>query len=78
MNMQELISRIAKTLVDFPEQVCVTQIDGATVTVLELRVAKHDLGKVIGREGRTAHAMRTFLNAMARKAQKRVVLEIVE
>lgn len=78
MNMSELISNIAKSLVDNPAEVNVTQVEGSTITVLELRVAKSDLGKVIGRQGNTAYAMRIFLNAMAKKAQKRVLLEIVE
>jgi predicted RNA-binding protein YlqC (UPF0109 family) len=78
MNMKDLIYNIAQSLVDFPEDVNVTQMDGETVIVLELRVAKDDLGKIIGREGRTARAMRTFLATMAKKANKRVVLEIIE
>lgn len=76
--MRELISNIAKSLVDNPAEVNVTQVEGSTITVLELRVAKSDLGKVIGRQGKTAHAMRTFLNAIGKKNQKRAVLEIIE
>ena len=76
--MQPLITSIAKALVDAPESVNVTQVDGEKITVLELRVAKEDLGKVIGKQGQTARSMRTILNAVAKKAGKRVVLEIIE
>jgi hypothetical protein len=76
--MQELILRISKALVDYPEQVSVKSIDGDTTCVLELKVAKIDIGKVIGKQGRTAHSIRTILNAAAAKTKKRVVLEIIE
>ena len=76
--MKELIEYIAKTLVDFPEQVNVKEVAGERTIVLELKVAREDLGKVIGRQGRTARAMRTVLNAAATKLKKRAVLEIVE
>ena len=76
--MQPLFTSIAKALVDAPESVNVTQVDGEKITVLELRVAKEDLGKVIGKQGQTARSMRTILNAVAKKAGKRVVLEIIE
>jgi hypothetical protein len=76
--MQELILRISKALVDYPEQVSVKSIDGDNTCVLELKVAKIDIGKVIGKQGRTAHSIRTILNAAAAKMKKRVVLEIIE
>jgi uncharacterized protein len=76
--MKDLISVIAKALVDFPDQVEIQEIEGEKTTVLELRVAKEDLGKVIGKQGKTARAMRTILNANATKLKKRAVLEIIE
>jgi predicted RNA-binding protein YlqC (UPF0109 family) len=76
--MKDLISVIAKALVDFPEQVEIAEVVGEKTTVLELRVAKEDLGKVIGKQGKTARAMRTILNANATKLKKRAVLEIIE
>jgi len=69
---------VAKALVDEPEKVNVTEVAGERVTVIELRVAQTDLGKVIGKQGRTARALRTILNANATKLHKRAVLEIVE
>jgi predicted RNA-binding protein YlqC (UPF0109 family) len=76
--MKELIENIAKALVDFPEGVHVNAIEGSQVTVLELRTHPDDLGKVIGREGRTAKAIRTLLGAMGMKFHKRFTLEIIE
>lgn len=76
--MKDLITFIAKALVDHPEQVTVNEIEGAQTSVLELTVAKEDLGKVIGKQGRTARAMRTILSAASAKLNKRTVLEIVE
>lgn len=76
--MKELISLIAKALVDYPEQVEVTEIVGEQTSVIELRVAKEDLGKVIGKQGRTAKAMRTILSAASAKIKKRHVLELIE
>ncbi|MCZ6514165.1 MAG: KH domain-containing protein [Nitrospinae bacterium] len=76
--MKDLINVIAKALVDFPDQVEIKEIEGEKTTVLELRVAKEDLGKVIGKQGKTARAMRTILNANATKLKKRAVLEIIE
>ena len=78
MSLKELVEYIAKLLVDFPEEVEVNEVEGEKTTILELRVSEEDLGKVIGREGRTARAMRTILNASATKFDKRVVLEIME
>jgi predicted RNA-binding protein YlqC (UPF0109 family) len=76
--MKELIEKIAKSLVDNPDQVSVTEIEGEQTTVLELRVAQDDLGKVIGKKGRTARAIRTILGASGMKLKKRFVLEILE
>lgn len=76
--MKELVKCIAQALVDHPEQVTVNEIEGSQTSVLELTVAKEDLGKVIGKHGRTAHAIRTLLNAASAKARKRMVLEIIE
>jgi len=76
--MKELIKYIAKALVDYPEQVEVTEVVGNQTSVLELKVAKEDLGKIIGKQGRTARAMRTLLSAASAKIKKRTVLEILE
>ena len=76
--MKELISYIAQALVDHPEEVKVTEVEGNQTLVLELKVAKEDLGKVIGKQGRTARSMRTILNAASAKLKKRTVLEIIE
>ena len=76
--MKELISYIAKALVDKPEEVVVTEIEGEQTSVIELKVAKEDLGKIIGKQGRTARAMRTILSAASTKINKRSVLEIIE
>lgn len=76
--MKELVEAIAKALVDHPEDVHVTAVDGSQVTVLELRVHPEDLGKVIGRQGRTAKAVRTLLGAAGMKLRKRYTLEILE
>ena len=78
MEMKDLIQRIAEALVDRPEQVAVTSLEGSQATVLELKVAKEDLGKIIGKQGRTAKAIRTILGAASAKENKRTVLEIVE
>ncbi len=76
--MKDLLEEIAKALVDNPEDVQVTEIAGEQTTVLELRVRNEDLGKVIGRQGRTARAIRTLLAAAGMKMHKRFVLEILE
>ncbi len=76
--MKELIAYIARALVDNPDLVEVAEVVGEQTTVLELRVAKEDLGKVIGKQGKTAKAMRTILSAASTKIHKRSVLEIVE
>ena len=76
--MKALIEFIARSLVDAPDQVQVTEVEGEQTSVLELSVAREDLGKVIGKQGRTARAIRTLLGAVSAKARKRVVLEILE
>jgi hypothetical protein len=76
--MKELVESIARALVDHPEDVAVKSVDGSQVTVLELRVHPEDLGKVIGRQGRTAKAIRTLLVASSVKVRKRYTLEILE
>ncbi|WP_419661848.1 conserved uncharacterized protein, UPF0109 [Desulfosarcina variabilis str. Montpellier] len=76
--MKELVTYIARSLVDRPEDVTVAEVEGNQTTVLELTVAKEDLGKVIGKQGRTAQAMRTILSAVSSKVKKRTVLEIIE
>jgi uncharacterized protein len=77
-SMKELIAYIARALVDKPEDVSVNEIMGEQTSVIELKVAKEDLGKVIGKQGRTARAMRTILSAASTKVRKRSVLEILE
>jgi len=76
--LKDLVEYLAKALVDNPEDVKVTEVEGESATVLELSVAKTDLGKVIGRQGKTARAMRTILGASAAKQGKKSILEIVE
>ena len=76
--MKELVGFMARALVDNPEQVQVLEVEGEQTSVLELKVAKEDLGKVIGKQGRTARAMRTILSAASTKVKKRSVLEIIE
>jgi uncharacterized protein len=77
-SMQELIVMIARALVDSPDDVVVNVVEGEQTTVLELKVAPSDLGKVIGKQGRTARAIRTILGAAGMKLRKRFVLEILE
>lgn len=76
--LKDLVEYLAKALVDNPEEVQVTEVEGESATILELSVAKTDLGKVIGRQGKTARAMRTILGASAAKLGKKTILEIVE
>ena len=76
--MKDLVERMAKALVDKPEDVAVNEIDGEKTTVYELKVSSSDLGKVIGKQGKTARAMRTILSAAGTKIGKRCVLEILE
>lgn len=77
-NLKELIEFIARALVDHPDQVKVSEVEGEKTSVIELTVAKEDLGKVIGKQGRTARAIRTILSAASTKLRKRSVLEIIE
>jgi predicted RNA-binding protein YlqC (UPF0109 family) len=76
--MKDLIKHIAQALVDKPDEVAVTEVEGNQTSVLELKVAKEDLGKIIGKQGRTARAIRTILSAASAKLKKRTVLEIIE
>jgi uncharacterized protein len=76
--MKELVEYIAKALVDSPDEVAVSEVEGEMSAVLELKVAKPDLGKVIGKQGRTARAIRTVLSAASTKRRRRAVLEILE
>ena len=77
-SLKDLVDFMAPSLVDFPEKVSVQEVSGEQTTVVELSVAKEDLGKVIGKQGRTAKSMRTILNAASTKLNKRSVLEIME
>lgn len=76
--MKDLIAYIAKALVDKPEEVVVTETEGEQTSVIKLKVAREDIGKVIGRQGRTAQAIRTILSAASAKINKRSVLELIE
>lgn len=76
--MKNLVEFVARALVDAPDEVSVSEVDGEMASVIELKVAKADLGKVIGKQGRTARAMRTVLSAASTKLNKRVALEILE
>lgn len=77
-ELKHLVEMMARSLVDKPESVEIAEIEGEQTTIFELKVAKEDLGKVIGREGRTARSMRTILGAASTKLKKRTVLEIIE
>ena len=76
--MKEIIEIIARAIVDQPDVVSVTEVGGVNTSILELKVAKTDIGKVIGKQGRTASAMRTILSAVSGKTRKHIVLEIIE
>ena len=76
--MKEMIEIIARALVDEPDVVSVTEVGGVNTSILELKVAKTDIGKVIGKQGRTASALRTILSAVAAKTKKHILLEIIE
>jgi len=78
MNYSELVSYMVKSLVDHPDQVEIREIEGEKSTILELKVTKEDIGKVIGKHGRIARAIRTIISAAATKSGKRVVLEILD
>ena len=77
-TMKDLVKYVAQALVDNPDDVSVSEIEGEQTSVIELRVAKEDLGKIIGKHGRTAQSIRTILSAASAKYKKRAVLEIVE
>ena len=76
--MRELVEFIAKSLVENPEQVGINEVEGDKTTIIELKVAQEDMGKIIGKQGKTARAIRTILNATAAKVGKKAVLEILE
>ena len=76
--MKDLVLYLAKALVNHPDEVEVKEIQGETAAILELRVAKEDLGRIIGKQGRTAKSIRTILNAVASRMNRKIVLEIVE
>ena len=76
--MKELIKHIIQALVDHPEQIVISEIEGKQITVLEIKAAKEDLGKIIGKQGRNAKAIRTILNAASAKTKKRTIMEIIE
>jgi uncharacterized protein len=78
VDMKALIELMAKSLVDKPEDVVVTEVDGEKTALFELRVAESDIGKIVGKQGNTAHAMRTILSASGTKIGKRCVLEILD
>ncbi len=78
MNIKDLLEYIIKAMVDNPEQVEISEIDGQHSTILELKVAKVDMGKIIGKKGNNVHAIRTILMAASAKAGKRITLEIIE
>jgi uncharacterized protein len=78
IQVKELVEVIARALAEFPDEIVVKEIVGHQISVIELRAAKGDLGKIIGKEGRNAHALRTLMNAAATKLRKRAVLEILE
>ncbi|MBP8644899.1 MAG: KH domain-containing protein [Syntrophobacteraceae bacterium] len=77
-GVRKLVEVIAKALAEYPDEIVVKEIVGHQISVIELQAAKDDLGKIIGKEGRNAHALRTILNAAATKLRKRAVLEILE
>jgi hypothetical protein len=78
MDLKSLVESLAKSLVDNPEKVKVTEVEGAQTSVIELRVAKEDMGKIIGKQGRNAQAIRTILAAASTRMKRSTVLEIVE
>ncbi len=78
MEMKDLITNIAKSLVDQPDSVKITEVEGETISVIELSVAKEDIGKIIGKQGKTATAIRTIMNAASMKMKRRSILEIID
>lgn len=77
-QLKDLVEYMAKSLVDFPEKVSVSEVEATATSVIELRVAKEDLGKIIGKEGKTAKSIRTILNAASSKLRRRAILNILE
>jgi len=77
-QLKDLVEYMAKALVDFPEQVNIAEVEATATSVIELRVAKEDLGKIIGKEGKTAKSIRTILNAASSKLRRRAILNILE
>jgi uncharacterized protein len=77
-SLKELVEYIAKSLVDHPEDVTVSEVEGEQTTIFELKVAQNDIGKIIGKQGRTARSIRSIISAAAMKYKKRAVLEILE
>lgn len=77
-SLKGLIEAVVKAIVDKPEEVKISEVEGESTSVLELRVAKEDIGKIIGKEGKTAKAMRTILSAASQKLKKKTHLEIIE
>ena len=78
MEMKDLITYIAKSLVDQPDLVKVAEVEGETISVIELTVAKEDIGKIIGKQGKTATAIRPIMNAASMKIKRRSILEIID
>jgi len=78
MEMKDLVTYIAKLLVDQPDLIKVTEVEGETTSIIELSVAKEDIGKIIGKQGRTATAIRTIMNAASKKMKRSAVLEIID
>ena len=78
MEMKDLITYIAESLVDQPDLVKVTEVEGETTSIIELSVAKEDIGKIIGKQGKTATAIRTIMNAASKKMKRSAVLEIID
>lgn len=76
--MKKLIMYMAKAMVDYPDKVNVNEVNGGHTSIFELRVAREDIGKVIGKEGKNAHAIRTILSAVMSKQRRRAVLEIID
>ncbi len=76
--LKELLETMAKALVDDPEKVIVSQITGRETVIIEIRAAHRDVGKIIGKQGRTAHAMRSILDSVSKKARKRAIMEVIE
>ncbi|UCD89934.1 MAG: KH domain-containing protein [Desulfobacterales bacterium] len=76
--MKDLIKHIVQALVDHPEQAAISEVEGKQSTILEIKVAKEDIGKIIGKQGRTVQAIRTILNAASAKVKKRTIIVIIE